>query len=71
MGKMKAIVSMPYREVVQVAAQDDDRMGRGFFGSSVLSLTARNGQTYVFEFRTSEKAHAAHSMILNRILEPV
>jgi hypothetical protein len=45
-------------------------MGRGFFGSSVLSLTARNGQVYVFEFRTSEKAHAAHTMILNRVLEP-
>ena len=70
LAKMKAIVSLPFREVVTVAAQDNDRMGRGFFGSSVLSLTARNGQTYVFEFRTSEKAHAAHTMILNRILDP-
>jgi hypothetical protein len=70
LAKMKAIVSVPYREIVTVAAQDDDRMGRGFFGSSVLSVTARNGQTYTFEFRTSEKAHAAHSIILGRVLEP-
>ena len=69
MAKMKAMVSLPYREVVTVGAQDSDRMGRGFFGSSVLTVTARNGQTYVFEFRTSEKAHAAHSIILNHILD--
>ena len=67
-AKMKAIVSIPYREIVTVAAADSDRLGRGFFGSSVLTVTARNGVTYMFEFRTSEKAHAAHTMILSRIL---
>jgi hypothetical protein len=41
---------------------------RGFFGSSALTLTARNGLTYVFEFRTSEKAHTAHTLILERLL---
>ncbi len=68
LGKMKVITSLPFREVVTVGAQDNDRMGRGHFGSSVLTLTARNGQTYVFEFRTSEKAHAAHTLILEKIL---
>jgi hypothetical protein len=69
LAKMKAIVSIPYREIVTVAAQDSDRLGRGYFGSSVLALTARNGQSYTFEFRTSEKAHAAHTMLLERILD--
>ena len=68
LAKMKAIVSIPYREIVTIAAQDNDRLGRGFFGSSVLTLTARNGQPYTFEFRTSEKAHAFHTMLLERIL---
>ncbi len=70
MGEMKAIVSIPFREIVTVAAQDNDRIGRGFFGSSVLTTTARNGQSYTFEFRTSEKAHAGHTMLLERILRP-
>jgi hypothetical protein len=70
LGKMKVITSLPFGEVVTIGAQDNDRMGRGFFGSSVLTLTARNGLTYVFEFRTSEKAHAAHTLILERILPP-
>jgi len=69
LGKMKVITSLPFREVVTIGAQDNDRMGRGYFGSSVLTLTARNGQTYLFEFRTSEKAHAAHTMLLERLLE--
>jgi Bacterial PH domain len=68
LAKMKAIVSVPYREIVTVAAADDDRLGRGFFGSSVLTVAARNGQTYTFEFRSSEKAHAVHTMLLERIL---
>jgi hypothetical protein len=68
LAKMKAIVSVPYREIVTIAAQDNDRIGRGFFASSVLTMTARNGQTYTFEFRTSEKAHAVHTMLLERIL---
>jgi hypothetical protein len=61
-------VLVPYREIVTIAAQDNDRIGRGFFASSVLTMTARNGQTYTFEFRTSEKAHAVHTMLLERIL---
>jgi hypothetical protein len=47
LGKMKAIVSVPYREVVTVAAADEGRFARGFFGSSTLSLTARNAESYV------------------------
>ena len=68
LAKMKAIVSIPFREIVTVAAQDNDRIGRGFFGSSVLTLPARNGQSYTFEFRSSEKAHTAHTLLLERIL---
>jgi hypothetical protein len=68
LAKMKAIVSLPYREVVTLAAADEGRFGRGFFGSSTLSLTARDGRNYVFEFRTSEKAHTIHTTILERIL---
>lgn len=69
LAKMKAMVSLPYREIVTIAAEDSDRMGRGFFGSSVLTITAQNGQSYTFEFRSSEKAHAAHTMLLERILD--
>ena len=69
LAKMKAIVSIPFREVVTVAAADNDRLGRGFFGSSVLTVTARNGQVYTFEFRSSEKAHTVHTLLLSRILD--
>jgi hypothetical protein len=68
LGKMKAIVSLPYREIVTVAAEDSDRFGRGFFGASVLTVTAQNGQAYTFEFRSAEKAHAAHMLLLERML---
>jgi hypothetical protein len=68
LGKGKALVTLPFREIVTVAASDHDRMGRGFFGSSLLSVTARNGKEYSFEFRTSEKAHAAYAMLLEHVL---
>ena len=69
LAKMKAIVSIPFREIVTVAAADNDRLGRGFFGSSQLIVTARNGQAYVFEFRSSDKAHMIHTLLLSRILD--
>jgi hypothetical protein len=68
LGKGKALVTLPFREIVTIAASDNDRMGRGFFGSSLLSVTARNGKEYSFDFRTSEKAHAAYSMLLEHVL---
>ena len=67
--KMKAVVSVPIRNLITVAAQDESGLfsGRGFFGSSTLILSTSNSQ-YEFEFRGADKAHHAHQLILGLML---
>ncbi|HET7272123.1 MAG TPA: PH domain-containing protein [Rubrobacter sp.] len=67
--KEKAIVSVPYDRIHALAASEDTGMlgGRGFFAGSKLVLSTSAG-AYELEFRGADKAHAAHDMILTRML---
>ncbi len=66
---MRAVVSIPYSRVTSVAAEDESGLltGRGFFSSSKVVMTTSHKE-YEFEFRGADKAHAAHDLILRRIL---
>ena len=68
-GRMKALVSIPYRRVHTLAAENDAGMlgSRGFFSSSKIMIGTSSGE-YEFEFRGADKGHQAHNMILKRML---
>jgi Bacterial PH domain len=65
----KALVSIPYRSIHTIAAEEDAGMmtGRGFFASSEIKIGTSSGE-YEFEFRGADKGHQAHSMILEHML---
>lgn len=67
--RMKAVVSIPYQHINSIAAQDEDNIltGRGFFASSKLIITTTHGD-HEFEFRTADKAHHAHDLVLSHML---
>ena len=66
MRKMKAIVSIPYSRITSIAAEDESGLftGRGFFGSSKITLTVSGQGDKEFDFRGADKAHMAHNLIL-------
>ncbi len=66
MRKMKAIVSIPYARITSIAAEDESGIctGRGFFGSSKVTLVISGQGELEFEFRGADKAHTAHHLIL-------
>jgi hypothetical protein len=64
LAKMKAIVSVPYRDIVTIAAQDNDRIGRGYFASSVLTMTARNGRAPAREVASARGEESARNSSL-------
>ena len=66
--KMKALVSIPYKSIHTVAAEDDAGMfaGRGFFASSKIVIGTSSGE-YEFEFRGADKGHQAHNTILQHM----
>lgn len=70
MRKMKAVVSIPYSRIHTIAAEDESGLlaGRGFFSSSKLVITTSHGE-FEFEFRGADKAHIAHNLILQHILD--
>jgi hypothetical protein len=67
--KTKALVSIPYRSIHTIAAEDDVGLlaGRGFFSSSEIMIGTSSGG-YEFEFRGGDKGHQAHHMILEHML---
>ena len=69
MRKNKAIVSLPYSRITSIAAEDESGLftGRGFFGSSKVTITFSGG-SYDFEFRGADKAHAAHNLVLSHMV---
>ena len=64
-----AVVSIPYSRIHTVAAEDSVSLltGRGFFSSSKIISTTSAGPR-VFEFRSADKAHIAHDLILRHII---
>ena len=68
--KEKALVSLPYGRITQVASDDDKGIlvRRGFFVSDKLYIYPQGQEPKVFEFRGGDKAHMAHYMIMEHLL---
>ena len=69
LGRMKALVSIPYSRIHTIAAEEEAGMfgGGGFFGSSKIMIGTSSGE-YEFEFRGADKGHQAHNIILEHML---
>ena len=61
--KKKAMVSIPYNQVIGVASADEGVI----FQTSQITLITAAGQ-FSFEFRGADKAHWAYQFILNQVL---
>ena len=61
--KKKSMVSIPYHQVIGISSADE---GVIFHTSEISIITAAG--TFSFEFRGSDKAHAAYQYIMNQIL---
>jgi hypothetical protein len=68
--KQKAIVSLPYSRIAQVASEDEKGIivRKGFFVSDKLYILPQSGESKVFEFRGGDKAHRAHYLIMEYLL---
>jgi hypothetical protein len=70
LGRMKALVSIPYNRIHTLAAEEEAGMfrGGGFFGSSKIMIGTSSGE-YEFEFRGADKGQQAHTLILEHMLD--
>jgi hypothetical protein len=68
--KAKAMVSLPYSRIALVASEDDKGLlvQSGFFVSDRLYVFPQGLEPRVFEFRGGDKAHRAHSLIMEYLL---
>jgi hypothetical protein len=68
--KQKAVISLPYNRIAQVASDDDKGVliKRGFFISDKLYVFPQGLEPKVFEFRGGDKAHRAHYLIMEYLL---
>jgi hypothetical protein len=68
--KQKAVVSLPYTRIAQVASDDEKGIliRRGFFVSDKLYIYPQGLEPKVFEFRGGDKAHMAHYLIMEHLL---
>ena len=71
MKKKKAIVSIPYSRIASVASEDNKGfiIKSGFFVSDTLTIDPIGLEPRTFEFRGGDKAHAAHNIIMQYLLE--
>jgi hypothetical protein len=67
----KAIVSLPYSRIAQVASDDDKGLliKKGFLVSEKLYIYPQGLEPKIFEFRGGDKAHTAHSLIMDYLLD--
>ena len=67
----KAMVSIPYTRIAQVASEDNKGflVRKGPFVSDTLTISPIGMEPKTFEFRGGDKAHQAHSMIMEYLLE--
>ena len=67
----KALVSIPYSRIACVASEDHKGflVRRGFFVSDILIINPIGLEPKTFEFRGGDKAHLAHNMIMEHLLE--
>ena len=68
----KALVSIPYTRIAAVASEDNKGflIKRGFFVSDTIIINPIGMEPKAFEFRGGEKAHLAHNIIMEYLLEP-
>lgn len=71
MKKRKAIVSIPYSRIASVASEDNKGffIRSGFLVSDTLTIEPIGLEPRTFEFRGGDKAHAAHNIIMEYLLE--
>ena len=71
MKKKKAIVSIPYSRIASVASEDNKGffIRSGFLVSDTLTIEPIGLEPRTFEFRGGDKAHAAHNIIMEYLLE--
>jgi len=69
--KKKAMVSIPYRCIACVASEDNSGffIKSGFFVSDTLTIEPIGLEPRTFVFRGGEKAHRAHNIIMEYLLE--
>jgi hypothetical protein len=67
----KAMVSVPFSRIVSVASEDNKGffIKKGFLVSDLLTINPMGMEPKVFEFRGGEKAHQAHNIIMEYLLE--
>ena len=67
--RTRAVVSVPYARILAVAARDEGEQFavRGLAASDTLVLTSAHG-SFELPFRSAEKAHVAHELILRYVL---
>ena len=71
MKKRKAIVSIPYSRIASVASEDNKGfiIRSGFLVSDTLTVDPIGLEPRTFEFWGGDKAHAAHNIIMEYLLE--
>jgi hypothetical protein len=67
----KALVSIPYSRITSVASEDHKGLliKSGFFVSENLTINPMGMAPVTFEFRGGDKAHQAHNMIMEYLLQ--
>ena len=67
----KALVSIPYNRIASVASEDSKGflIRSGFFVSDTLTINPIGLGPKVFEFRGGDKAHEAHNIIMEYVLQ--
>ncbi len=66
----KALVSIPYNRISTVASEDNGGLliRSGFFVTDTLTITLMGDEPKTFEFRGGDKAHLAHTIIMQYLL---
>ena len=67
----KALVSVPHSRIASVASEDNKGflIQKGFFVSDILTINPIGMEAKTFEFRGGDKAHKAHNIIMEYLLE--
>ena len=67
----KAMVSIPYARITSVASEDNKGflLKRGFFVGDTLTINPIGMEPQEFQFRGGDKAHHAHNIIMEYLLE--
>jgi hypothetical protein len=67
----KALVSIPHSRIASVASEDNKGflIRGGFFVSDTLTINPIGLEPKTFEFRGGDKAHQAHNIIMQYLLE--